>query len=150
MNAPATDSFALLDHVRPSYEQEGQVVAAVEEVSLTVPQGAFVAVTGPSGCGKTTLLKLLAGLLRPTGGEGRVGGAPGRGRPRNAGGGAPGRGPQKNVGMAFQTPILLPWRRTLDNVLLPLEIVEPHKRRFRSQRSEYVAQANAAPGAGGV
>jgi len=130
MNAAATDSFALLDHVSASYEHEGQVVAAVEEVSLTVPQGAFVAVTGPSGCGKTTLLKLLAGLLRPTGGEVRVGGTPVR-------------GPQKNVGMAFQNPILLPWRRTLDNVLLPLEIVEPHKRRFRSQRSEYVAQANA-------
>src|SRR3990172_4833875 len=125
MNAAATDSFAVLDHVSASYEHEGQVVAAVEEVSLTVPQGAFVAVTGPSGCGKTTLLKVLAGLLRPTGGEVRVGGAP------------------KNVGMAFQNPILLPWRRTLDNVLLPLEIVEPHKRRFRSQRSEYVAQANA-------
>src|SRR3972149_761689 len=79
---PATDSFALLDHVSASYEHEGQVVAAVEEVSLTVPQGAFVAVTGPSGCGKTTLLKLLAGLLRPTGGEGRGGGTPGRGPPK--------------------------------------------------------------------
>src|SRR3989337_3689201 len=130
MNATATDPFALLDHVSASYEHEGQVVAAVEEVSLTVPQGAFVAVTGPSGCGKPTLLKLLAGLLRPTGGEVRVGGVPVR-------------GPQKNVGMAFQNPILLPWRRTLDNVLLPLEIVEPHKRRFRGQPGGFAARANA-------
>ncbi len=128
--ATTTGSFVRLEHVSASYEHEGQLVAAVEDVTLAVPQGAFVAVTGPSGCGKTTLLKLLAGLLRPSRGEVRVGGVPVR-------------GPQKNVGMAFQNPILLPWRRTLDNVLLPLEIVEPHKRRFRQQRAEYAERARA-------
>jgi len=122
--------FVHLEGVSAGYQHEGQPVDAVERVDLTVPRGAFVAVTGPSGCGKTTLLKLLAGLLLPTRGEVRVGGIPVR-------------GPQKNVGMAFQNPILLPWRRTLDNVLLPLEIVEPHKRRFRQQRAEYAAQAGA-------
>ncbi len=138
--SPAADvPFVLLDHVDARYQHEGQVVEAVRDVTLTVPRGAFVAVTGPSGCGKTTLLKLLSGLLLPTQGAVRVGGA-----------GV--RGPQKNVGMAFQNPILLPWRRTLDNVLLPLEIVEPHKRRFRRHRSEYVAQAQtllASVGMGG-
>ena len=50
-------------------------------------------------------------------------------------------GPLKIVGMAFQAPTLLPWRTTLDNVLLPLEIVEPHRSRFRRDRAQYEAQA---------
>jgi NitT/TauT family transport system ATP-binding protein len=45
--------------------------------------------------------------------------------------------------MAFQNPTLMPWRTTLDNVLLPMEIVEPHKRRFRRHRAEYVERAMA-------
>lgn len=124
------EPFARLDHVDAGYPHEGQTLAAVQGVSLAVARGAFVAVTGPSGCGKTTVLKLLAGLLLPTRGAVSVGAAPVR-------------GPQKNVGMAFQNPILLPWRRTLDNVLLPLEIVEPHKRHFRRRRAEYAAQATS-------
>jgi NitT/TauT family transport system ATP-binding protein len=56
-------------------------------------------------------------------------------------GGAPVRGPQKIVGMAFQNPIMLPWRTILHNVLLPLEIVTPHRERFRRDRAAYVAQA---------
>lgn len=125
MTAPP---FVVLDRVRVSYPHDGQEVVAVEEASLQVRRGEFVAVTGPSGCGKTTILKLLAGLLLPRSGPVVVGGRPVE-------------GPQKNVGMAFQNPILLPWRRTLENVLLPLEIVEPHKRRFRARAAEYAAQA---------
>jgi len=120
--------FVVLDRVRVAYPHNGQEIVAVEEASLQVRRGEFVAVTGPSGCGKTTILKLLSGLLLPSRGPVSVGGAPVR-------------GPQKNVGMAFQNPILLPWRRTLENVLLPLEIVEPHKRRFRAQRAAYASQA---------
>ena len=52
--------------------------------------------------------------------------------------------PIKGVGMAFQNPTLMPWRTTIDNVLLPMEIVEPHKRRFRRHRAEYVAQGDDA------
>lgn len=120
--------FVLLDRVRVAYPHDGEEVTAVEDVSLHLQRGEFVAVTGPSGCGKTTILKLLAGLLRPRSGPVVVGGRPVA-------------GPQKNVGMAFQNPILLPWRRTLENVLLPLEIVEPHKRHFRAKRRAFAAQA---------
>lgn len=127
---PADPPFIRLEGVSAAYTHDGQTVPAVEDVTLTAPRGAFVAVTGPSGCGKTTLLKLLAGLLRPTRGEVWVAGGPVR-------------GPQQHVGMAFQNPILLPWRRTLDNVLLPLEIVPPHKYRLRTHRREYVARAQA-------
>jgi NitT/TauT family transport system ATP-binding protein len=75
-----------------------------------VARGTTVAFVGPSGCGKSTLLKLISGLLTATAGAVVVDGQP-------VG------GPLKNVGMAFQNPVLLPWRSVLDNVLLPLEIL---------------------------
>jgi len=85
-------------------------VKALADVSLEIPRGATVAFVGPSGCGKSTLLKLVAGLLAVTGGAVVVDGRPVT-------------GPLKNVGMAFQNPVLLPWRTVLDNLLLPLEIL---------------------------
>ena len=91
-------------------------------------RGEFAAVVGPSGCGKSTLMKLMSGLLPARTGDTVVAGQPVT-------------GPLKIVGMAFQNPTLLLWRSTLDNVLLPLEIVQPHRRRLRSQRAAYVAAA---------
>lgn len=135
-----TNAFVHLDHVTLDYRHEGQIVRAIEDVTLSVEKGGFVAVAGPSGCGKTTILKLLAGLLQPSQGAVLVGGKPVC-------------GPAKNVGMAFQNPILLPWRSVLENVLLPLEIVAPHKQRFRRERSRYEAQAKdllAAVGLNGL
>lgn len=131
MSTPAssTEAFVHIDRVGVTFQHEGQAIPAVDGVSLTVYPGEFAVVTGPSGCGKTTILKLLAGLLIPTQGTVHVGGRPVR-------------GPLKNIGMAFQNPILLPWRRTLDNVLLPLEIVAPHKHQFRRNRAAHVAQAS--------
>lgn len=126
--ARPSEAFVRLDGVTLEYPHQDEIVRAVEDVTLTVRPGEFVVVAGPSGCGKTTLLKSLAGLLLPTQGAVSVGGAPVR-------------GPLKVVGMAFQNPILLPWRRTLDNVLLPLEVVAPHKERYRRERAAYVAQA---------
>ncbi|OFX30627.1 MAG: nitrate ABC transporter ATP-binding protein [Armatimonadetes bacterium RBG_16_67_12] len=125
---PPVEAFVRLDHVTLDYPHEGETVRAIEDVSLTARQGEFVVVAGPSGCGKTTLLKSLAGLLLPTAGTVVVGDMPVR-------------GPQKIVGMAFQNPIMLPWRNILDNVLLPLEIVTPHRERFRRDRAAYMAQA---------
>jgi NitT/TauT family transport system ATP-binding protein len=135
----STDTFVRVDNVTLDYRHEGQSVRAIEGVSLDVRRGEFVVVAGPSGCGKTTLLKSLAGLVLPTAGTITVGGAAVR-------------GPLKIVGMAFQNPILLPWRRMLDNVLLPLEIVAPHRGRLRRERSAYVDQARdllASVGLGG-
>ncbi len=101
---------------------------AVEDISLQMKQGEFVAIVGPSGCGKSTFMKLATGLRMPSKGSIAIAGQPVT-------------GPLKISGMAFQAPSLLPWRTTLDNVLLPLEIVEPFRSNFKSKRKEYEAKA---------
>ena len=101
---------------------------AVEAIDLKVGQGEFIAIVGPSGCGKSTFMKLTTGLRMPSMGRIRVDGQPVT-------------GPLKISGMAFQSPSLLPWRTTLDNVLLPLEIVEPYRSSFRHKRKEYEERA---------
>ena len=68
----------------------------LQHVTLTVPDGAHIALMGPSGCGKTTLLRVLAGLRAPDGGSVRV---------------SPGR-----IACVFQEPRLLPWRTAAENV----------------------------------
>ena len=79
-------------------------VVALDGVSLGVQGGEFVAILGPSGCGKSTLLRLVAGLDAPQAGDVLVEGAHGR------------------VAYVFQDAHLLPWRRAIDNVELPLEL----------------------------
>jgi len=109
---------------------EGQSGFAVEDVTLSIAPGEFVAIVGPSGCGKSTFMKLATGLKAPTRGTVMVESAPVT-------------GPLKIVGMAFQAPTLLPWRTTLDNVLLPLEIVEPYRSTFRRDRAKFEDRARA-------
>ena len=96
-------------------------VEALAGCSLEVAAGSFCVIIGPNGCGKSTLLRLIAGLLQPTAGSVSVDGR----APR------PGDG---RVGLAFQQPRLIPWRSTLDNVALPLELsgVPPAERRARA------------------
>lgn len=101
---------------------------AVEDINLSVTEGEFIAIVGPSGCGKSTFMKLTTGLKMPTKGTIHVDGEPVT-------------GPLKISGMAFQAPSLLPWRTTLDNVLLPLEIVEPYRSHFKAKRKDYEARA---------
>jgi NitT/TauT family transport system ATP-binding protein len=102
---------------------------AVEDITMQAGAGEFVAIVGPSGCGKSTFMKLATGLRKPSKGSIRIDGAPVT-------------GPLKITGMAFQSSSLLPWRTTLDNVLLPLEIVEPHRSNFRRDRAAFAAKAS--------
>jgi NitT/TauT family transport system ATP-binding protein len=97
-------------------------------VSLEIAHGEFIAVVGPSGCGKSSLMKLISGLHRPASGVLTLDGKPIA-------------GPLKSVGMAFQNSNLLPWRTALENVLLPLEIVEPYRRDFSKQKYSPKAKA---------
>ena len=104
-----------------AYGRGAAAVRAIDEVSLEIARGEFIAVVGPSGCGKSSLMRLISGLHPPLGGMLTVEGKPVT-------------GPLKSVGMAFQNSNLLPWRTALDNVLLPLEIVEPYRRNFSRDR----------------
>ncbi len=101
---------------------------AVEAIDLKVGQGEFIAIVGPSGCGKSTFMKLATGLKMPSRGRIEIDGRPVT-------------GPLKISGMAFQAPSLLPWRTTVGNVLLPLEIVEPYRSSFKAKRREYEERA---------
>jgi NitT/TauT family transport system ATP-binding protein len=83
-------------------------VTALKGLDFEIYDGEFVSVVGQSGCGKSTLLKLLAGLLPYTAGSVELNGKPLRGATREA-------------AVVFQSPVLLPWRTVLDNVLLPIE-----------------------------
>ena len=85
-------------------------LVALSPTDLAFRAGEFVSIVGPSGCGKTTLLNLIAGLLRPTGGQ------------ISFSGNATSR-PTRLVAMVFLRPVLLPWRRVIDNVLLPVEVI---------------------------
>jgi NitT/TauT family transport system ATP-binding protein len=117
-----------LDRVSMAYGRGAAAVRAIDEVTLGIAAGEFIAVVGPSGCGKSSLMRLISGLHPPLGGSLTVEGKPVT-------------GPLKSVGMAFQNSNLLPWRSALDNVLLPLEIVEPHRSRMRSERRTYRTKA---------
>jgi NitT/TauT family transport system ATP-binding protein len=121
--------FVSLKDVCLAYDGDaGQLT--LDHVSIDFRQGAFVAIVGPSGCGKSTLMKLVTGLLPPT--TGRISVA-----------GNLVRRPIKGVGMAFQNSTLMPWRTTIKNVMLPLEIVQPFKRERRRKRTEHRARAQA-------
>ncbi len=109
-----------LHYGRQSGAANGAGTLALANATLSIGQNEFIAVVGPSGCGKSTLLKLISGLVKPTRGVVRVGGQSVK-------------KPLKNVGMAFQNSTLLPWRNVRDNVLLPLEIVEPYRSQPRSE-----------------
>ena len=119
-----------IGNVTLTYRGGSADVLALEGTSLRVARGEFAAVVGPSGCGKSSLMKLVTGLIAADAGEVVIFGHKVH-------------GPVKIAGMAFQNPNLLPWRRVIDNVLLPLEIVEPHRHRFRREKAQYRKQAVA-------
>src|SRR3954465_9765155 len=101
------EAFIHLAGVRKTYGEH----LAISDASFDVMPGELLSLVGPSGCGKSTLLKILAGLHPHDGGEVRIGSPS---HPLD---------PSKDVGMVFQAPLLLKWRRILENVLLPAEIL---------------------------
>jgi NitT/TauT family transport system ATP-binding protein len=119
-----------LDGVTMHYGRGKAAIQVLDSVSLSIKKGEFIAVVGPSGCGKSSLMKLISGLHMASSGTVQVDGKAVT-------------KPLKSVGMAFQASNLLPWRTVVDNVLLPLEIVQPHRSRIRGHRAEYKQKAEA-------
>lgn len=113
----------------PSTGEPGPEV--VSDVSLDIATGSVVSFLGPSGCGKTTLLRILAGLMRPTQGEVRVGD-----QALTSASDA--------CAMVFQEFNLLPWRTALQNVELPLELRSLAAGERRRQAAAALAQVGLA------
>ena len=111
-----------IDAVAMTYSGRQGLLEALRDISLCVERGEFVSLLGPSGCGKSTLLGLVAGLIVPSSGRVRI-----EGQVVTR--------PQTEIGIVFQTPVLLDWRRVLDNVLLQVEArrlpMEPYRQRAR-------------------
>jgi NitT/TauT family transport system ATP-binding protein len=121
--------FVELRDIRLTYGGTADGTLALDGLTMGVKKGEFAAVVGPSGCGKSTLMKLATGLITPQDGTVEVAGHEVD-------------GPVSIAGMAFQNPSMLPWRSTLSNVMLPLEIVQPHRSRLRKERPDYVTKAD--------
>ncbi|MEV6899040.1 ABC transporter ATP-binding protein [Amycolatopsis sp. NPDC051372] len=107
--AKSTPKLSLRE-VGLSYRTSKGRFVALDDVTLDLAPGEFVALVGPSGCGKSTLLKLIAGLLPTTTGEIRLDGAP-----------VP-EGVPEGVGLVFQSDALFPWRTVADNIRFPLAL----------------------------
>ncbi|GGN47580.1 ABC transporter ATP-binding protein [Deinococcus daejeonensis] len=90
----------------------GGETIALKDANLSIQKGEFISLIGPSGCGKTTLLRLMADLEQPTGGELLIAGRPADEARR-----------ERQYGYVFQAPALMEWRSVLKNVLLPLEVM---------------------------
>jgi NitT/TauT family transport system ATP-binding protein len=101
---------------------------AVDDVSFSAAENSFVSIVGPSGCGKSTLLRMTAGLVQPSRGSIAVRGSPVT-------------GPIHDVGMVFQSPVLLPWRTTLGNILFVAEMGGKKAAAHRSRAQELIALA---------
>jgi len=117
--------------VSKTYGSGGQVTHALRSISFSIGERELVCVVGPSGCGKTTLLKCIAGLMRPTRGEVVL-----NGETVTA--------PPEEMAVVFQeyNRSLMPWSTVRNNVLLPLR----HKKLARAERTRLVEEALGAVG----
>ncbi len=107
--------------------RDGNELAALDPIDLTINSGEFVAVVGPSGCGKSTLLSMIAGLLPVSTGAIQI---DGQNLDR----------PHPKVGVVFQSDLLLYWRTVIDNILLPVEIKGWQRADYHSRVSELLEQ----------
>jgi NitT/TauT family transport system ATP-binding protein len=121
------EPFIRLKGVSKTYRSGSKEHLAVSDATFDVMPGELVSLVGPSGCGKSTLLKVLAGLMPHDGGELKIGSA------------THAFDPSRDVGMVFQAPLLLKWRRILENVLLPAEILGIDMETARKRARELLA-----------
>ena len=119
------DDVIIIEKVTKIYQSERGPVHALDNFSMRVAEGDFVAIVGPSGCGKTTLLWGLTGLHPLSGGEASI-----LGKPVDK--------PRRDVGIIFQQANLLPWRTLKQNITFPLEIMKEDLKRYGGRVRELI------------
>ena len=124
--AGSGDAILVVDNVAMRFHSAEGDVVALDNVSLNVNPGEFLAVIGPSGCGKSTLFNIIGGLLG--GYDGKVAVA-----------GEKVSGPHPAIGMVFQEESTFPWRNVVDNVAFPLEIAGVGKRERIERARHFVS-----------
>ena len=112
-----------LDKISLSYQTEKDEIRALESISFSVDEGEFVAIIGPSGCGKTSILSIIAGLLKPSGGKITI-----KGEPLEKG--------KTSIGYMLQKDELFPWRTIMENAYLPLEIKKDKSEKSKEKVNE--------------
>ena len=133
-SAPTTKVAMRVAGVRKAFG----TLEAIKNISIDIADGEFISLLGPSGCGKSTLLMMIAGLTGPTSGELQLAGTPIT-------------GPRNDVGVVFQSPVLLPWRTVIDNVLFPIELLRLPRAQYHERAMELLRMtkledfANALP-----
>ena len=125
---------AMIKVSRVTYYYPGKVpLLALQGVEMAVASGEFVSLIGPSGCGKSTMLRLMSDLLRPTYGSIRVAGQSPEQVRRT-----------RQVGFVFQEPALMPWRSTLGNVMLPLQVMGRANKAGKAKAREMIGLVGLA------
>jgi len=97
-----------IEQVHLDYKKDKELMPVLAGVSLTASNDQFVAITGPSGCGKSSLLRIIAGLIKPTSGAAKYHDSPIIDT-------------RREISMIFQNFVLLPWRTAFENVMFPLK-----------------------------
>ncbi|MGE2834277.1 ABC transporter ATP-binding protein [Mycobacterium sp. SMC-4] len=121
------------------YPTSNGPVLALDNVSFDIARGEFISLVGPSGCGKSTLLNIIGGLLPYSRGDLRYAGEEHL-------------SPRREIGMMFQTPLLLPWRTVMKNIMLPVEVLGLRKAEAKARAEALLAKvglsefANRYPG----
>jgi NitT/TauT family transport system ATP-binding protein len=124
---PAAACLVRIDNLQKVYKtRDGNEIHALKDVDLTICEREFVSIVGPSGCGKTTLLKILSGVLGRSSGEILV-----SGRPHD--------GPSRDIGVVFQSPVLLPWKTVLQNVMVPIQVQRRPTIEFETRARQLIA-----------
>jgi NitT/TauT family transport system ATP-binding protein len=125
------EPFIRLNGIKKVFRSRRQEFLAVSDATFDVNEGELVSLVGPSGCGKTTL-KIIAGLFTYEDGTLEIGGA------------GSNFDPARDVGMVFQQPLLLKWRRVLENVILPAEILGLPLREARDRAKDLLDMVGLA------
>jgi NitT/TauT family transport system ATP-binding protein len=111
MTSPAAPLIDVQNVQKQFRTRSGTSLQALTGTSLDVAANQFICIVGPSGCGKSTLLRMIAGLETASAGSIRIDGVAVT-------------GPRRDIGLVFQSPVLLPWRTILKNVMVPAEVMK--------------------------